>query len=392
MMMCSICKENLAVVFITKIINGKQTQEGLCFSCAKKQGIQPINQILEQTGISEEEIDDLKKQMETFFEDMDFSGTSDPEGGTATANPFFNLINKSLNKTRESMGFKSSKDETESDGKTDREVKDDKNNTRTKTQDKKMPKKKKYLDTYGTNLIVKAKEGKIDRVIGRNREIERVIQILNRRNKNNPVLIGEPGVGKTAIAEGLALRIVNRDVPVKLFNAEVYVLDLTSIVAGTQFRGQFENRMKGIIEECKALGNIILVIDEIHNIMGAGEAEGAMNAANILKPALAKGEIQVIGATTLDEYRKHIEKDSALREWEYEIFKGRVIDISFDRDGKSQTIRAKLMGRENENVVIEYEGNYFRIPFDQVRKAKLVFDEGGKEHGKKQKRSHRKGT
>lgn len=361
MMMCSICKENLAVVFITKIINGKQTQEGLCFSCAKKQGIQPINQILEQTGISEEEIDDLKKQMETFFEDMDFSGTSDPEGGTATANPFFNLINKSLNKTRESMGFKSSKDETESDGKTDREVKDDKNNTRTKTQDKKMPKKKKYLDTYGTNLIVKAKEGKIDRVIGRNREIERVIQILNRRNKNNPVLIGEPGVGKTAIAEGLALRIVNRDVPVKLFNAEVYVLDLTSIVAGTQFRGQFENRMKGIIEECKALGNIILVIDEIHNIMGAGEAEGAMNAANILKPALAKGEIQVIGATTLDEYRKHIEKDSALER--------RFQPVLVDEPSVEETIEI-LRG------IKDYYESYHRVKIsDEVIRAAVILSE-----------------
>jgi len=311
MMMCSICKENLAVVFITKIVNGKQTQEGLCFSCAKKHGIQPINQILEQTGISDEEIDDLNKQVGSFFEEMDFSNISDTDGATG-ANPFLNLINKSLHRTMDNMGLKGSKDEAESDSKAEMEDKDNKSNTKTKTQDKKAPKKKKYLDTYGTNLIVKAKEGKIDRVIGRDREIERVIQILNRRNKNNPVLIGEPGVGKTAIAEGLAVRIINRDVPAKLFNAEVYVLDLTSIVAGTQFRGQFENRMKGIIEECKSLGNIILVIDEIHNIMGAGEAEGAMNAANILKPALAKGEIQVIGATTLDEYRKHIEKDSAL--------------------------------------------------------------------------------
>jgi len=224
-----------------------------------------------------------------------------------------------------------------------------------------MPKKKKYLDTYGTNLIVKAKEGKIDRVIGRNREIERVIQILNRRNKNNPVLIGEPGVGKTAIAEGLALRIVNRDVPVKLFNAEVYVLDLTSIVAGTQFRGQFENRMKGIIEECKALGNIILVIDEIHNIMGAGEAEGAMNAANILKPALAKGEIQVIGATTLDEYRKHIEKDSALER--------RFQPVLVDEPSVEETIEI-LRG------IKDYYESYHRVKIsDEVIRAAVILSE-----------------
>lgn len=188
----------------------------------------------------------------------------------------------------------------------------DKNSTKTKAQDKKAGKKKKYLEMYGTNLIDKAKEGSIDKIIGRSREIERVIQILNRRTKNNPVLIGEPGVGKTAIAEGLAIRIAEKTVPVKIQNSEVYLLDMTSVVAGTQFRGQFESRMKGIIEEAKSFGNIILVIDELHNIMGAGEAEGAMNAANILKPALSRGEIQVIGATTLNEYRKHIEKDTAL--------------------------------------------------------------------------------
>ncbi len=360
MMMCSICKENLAVVFITKIVNGKQTQEGLCFSCAKKQGIQPINQILEQTGISDEEIDDLNKQVGSFFEDMDFSSMNDTEAGPNSANPFLNLINKSLNRTMDSMGIKGTKEETESDSKAEREDKD-KSNTRTKTQDKKAPKKKKYLDTYGTNLITKAKEGKIDRVIGRNREIERVIQILNRRNKNNPVLIGEPGVGKTAIAEGLAVRIINRDVPAKLFNAEVYVLDLTSIVAGTQFRGQFENRMKGIIEECKSLGNIILVIDEIHNIMGAGEAEGAMNAANILKPALAKGEIQVIGATTLDEYRKHIEKDSALER--------RFQPVLVDEPTVEETIEI-LQG------IKDYYESYHRVKIsDEVIRAAAVLSE-----------------
>jgi len=306
------CKENLAVVFITKIVNGKQTQEGLCFSCAKKKGIQPINQILEQTGISEDEIDDLNKQMGSFLEEMSMN-TGDEDGNDmdmpGNAGSLLNFINKSFFKSAENSGSKDSKDIKDED----KEEKDNKNNsTRTKTQEKKIPKKKKFLDAYGINLTAKAKEGKIDHVIGREREIERVIQILNRRTKNNPVLIGEPGVGKTAIAEGFALKIAQRDVPAKLFNMEVYVLDLTGIVAGTQFRGQFESRMKGIIEECKALGNIILVIDELHNIMGAGEAEGAMNAANILKPVLAKGEIQVIGATTLNEYRKYIEKDSAL--------------------------------------------------------------------------------
>lgn len=309
MMMCSICKENYAVVFITKIIDSKQTQEGLCLSCAKKQGIQPVNQLIEQTGMSEEDIDNLNKQMGNLFDniDMDVAG-SEPSGQTPASkgNPFFNFINRAFPKNEELA------DGVSDSGKDTSEDKENKNGTRTKTQEKKNIKKKKYLDMYGSNLTDMAREDKIDRVIGRSREIDRVIQILNRRTKNNPVLIGEPGVGKTAIAEGLAVRITKRQVPAKLFNAEVYLLDMTGIVAGTQFRGQFESRMKGVIEEAKALGNVILVIDELHNIMGAGEAEGAMNAANILKPALSRGEIQVIGATTLNEYRKHIEKDSAL--------------------------------------------------------------------------------
>jgi len=314
-MMCSICKENIAVVFITKIVDGKQTQEGLCFSCARKQGIQPINQIIEQTGISEEEMEDLNKQMGNLFEDIDINnlnGVVSEPGSNNNSNPFLNLFNKTLFKSNEPYDTKNDESKEKPNDSSEKRDKEGKNNTRTKTQEKKPPKKKKYLDTYGSNLNDKAKEGKIDRVIGRQKEIDRVIQVLNRRSKNNPVLIGEPGVGKTAIAEGLAVRISEKRVPAKLFNAEVYLLDLTSIVAGTQFRGQFESRMKGIIQETKNLGNIILVIDELHNIMGAGEAEGAMNAGNILKPALAKGEIQVIGATTLNEYRKHIEKDSAL--------------------------------------------------------------------------------
>jgi ATP-dependent Clp protease ATP-binding subunit ClpA len=308
MMMCSICRENYAVVFITKIIDGKQTQEGLCLSCAKKQGIQPVNQLIEQTGMSEEDIDNLNKQMGNLFDnmDMDVAGAEPPnQASGAKGNPFFNFINRAFPKNEDSA-------EGPGDHKDVLEDKENKNGTRTKTQEKKNLKKKKYLDMYGSNLTDMAREEKIDRVIGRNREIDRVVQILNRRTKNNPVLIGEPGVGKTAIAEGLAVRISKKQVPAKLFNAEVYLLDMTGIVAGTQFRGQFESRMKGVIEEAKTLGNVILVIDELHNIMGAGEAEGAMNAANILKPALSRGEIQVIGATTLNEYRKHIEKDSAL--------------------------------------------------------------------------------
>lgn len=310
MMMCSICKENYAVVFITKFVDGKQNQEGLCLSCAKKQGIQPVNQLIEQTGMSEEDIDNLNKQMGNLFDNIDMDlGNSEPTSiepvNNNKANPIFNFINRAFPKNEEPGEPADNQRESFDD-------KDNKNGTRTKTQEKKSLKKKKYLDMYGTNLTDMAREDKIDRVIGRNREIDRVVQILNRRGKNNPVLVGEPGVGKTAIAEGLAVRIIKRQVPAKLFNSEIYLLDMTGIVAGTQFRGQFESRMKGIIEEAKALGNVILVIDELHNIMGAGEAEGAMNAANILKPALSRGEIQVIGATTLTEYRKHIEKDSAL--------------------------------------------------------------------------------
>lgn len=310
MMMCSVCKENIAVVFITKIENNKQVQEGLCLACARKQGIEPINQLLDQTGISDDEIDNINKQVSDMFENMDLNNNGGNSLTTQNTpnqeNPFFSFINKAFSKNEEPKELSNDKSPELHD------EKEGKNNTKTKTQDKKTVKKKKYLDIYGINLTEQAKEAKLDRVIGRNREIDRVVQILNRRTKNNPVLIGEPGVGKTAIAEGLAVRIVERQVPAKLFNAEVYLLDLTGIVAGTQFRGQFESRMKGIIEEVKMLGNIILVIDELHNIMGAGEAEGAMNAANILKPALSRGEIQVIGATTLNEYRKHIEKDTAL--------------------------------------------------------------------------------
>ena len=359
MMLCSICKENFAVVFITKITDGRQTQEGLCLSCAKKQGIQPVNQLIEQTGMSEEDIDNLNKQMSSLFENMEPDNTTNEpvtQSPAAKGNPFFNLINRAFPKNDEINEI------TGEQGKDNNiEEKESKNGTRTKTQEKKNLKKKKYLDMYGSNLTDMAKEDKIDRVIGRHREIDRVVQILNRRTKNNPVLIGEPGVGKTAIAEGLAVRIAKRQVPAKLFNSEIYLLDLTGIVAGTQFRGQFESRMKGIIEEAKALGNVILVIDELHNIMGAGEAEGAMNAANILKPALSRGEIQVIGATTLNEYRKHIEKDSALER--------RFQPVIVEEPSVEESIEI-LKG------IRDYYENYHRVKIsDEVIEAAVVLSE-----------------
>ncbi|MBP5426553.1 MAG: ATP-dependent Clp protease ATP-binding subunit [Clostridiales bacterium] len=293
MIKCSVCKENMALIFVTKYINGKQVQEGLCLKCAKKQGLKPVDQLLEQSGVTEEELDDLNNQVGNIFNTMDMEGFGnlEDEDDNMSKGMYMKFFN----------GFS-----TNNDSMTDDDIN---SNVRVKTRN---GAKKKYLDAYGTNLTKKAKENKLDLVVGREKELERVIQILNRRNKNNPVLIGEPGVGKTAIAEALAQRIVQRNVPIKLFNAEVYMLDFTSIVAGTQFRGQFEGRMKGILEEAISLGNVILVIDELHNIMSAGEADSAMNAANILKPALSRGEIQIIGATTLEEYRKYIEKDKAL--------------------------------------------------------------------------------
>ena len=298
MMKCSICKKNIAVIFITKVINGKQEPIGLCMQCAQKQGIAPLNQIIQQTGMTPQDFENLSNQMMNLFENMDMDNLeeafSDNDEGKSNQ-----LLRAFGNMPSED---KSSAEDDKKSGNYD--------GVRVKT---KKQAKRKNLDTYGTNLTEKAARGEIDKIIGREREIDRVIQILNRRAKNNPVLIGEPGVGKTAIAEGLAVRIVNRQVPARFFTSEIYLLDLAAIVAGTQFRGQFEARMKSILKEAKENGNIILVIDELHNIIGAGDAEGgAMNAANILKPALARGEVQVIGATTLDEYRKHIEKDAAL--------------------------------------------------------------------------------
>ena len=295
-MLCSHCNKNIAVIFITKIEGDKTVNEGLCLSCAKKLGIKPVEQFLDTMNIDDEQMESLNSEMSELFSDQNINALA--EEITANGNPyemFGRLLGGSEPKKEEADPANRAK-ETKS----------------TKTQTKKAMKKKRILDTYGINLTTKAKNGEIDTVVKRDREIDRVIQILNRRTKNNPVLLGDPGVGKTAIAEGLALRIAEKRVPAMLLTFEVYLLDFTSIVAGTQFRGQFESRLKNIIEEAKNLGNIILVIDELHNIMGAGDAEGAMSAANILKPALAKGEIRVLGATTLEEYRKNIEKDTAL--------------------------------------------------------------------------------
>ena len=290
--MCSKCKKNIAVVFITKVENGVTMNEGYCLKCARSLGIPQIDQAVKQMGISEEDLDMLSDEMSSMFGQKDDSDSSDDDeidSQTAT----FPLLNQLFGNTPAPQPRPSRKEEGE-------------------PKEKKKSKRHKFLDSYCMNLTGRAREGKLDKVIGRDVETERVVQILNRRQKNNPCLIGEPGVGKTAIAEGLAQRIAAGDVPYKLRDKEVFLLDLTALVAGTQVRGQFESRMKSLIGEIKECGNIILVIDEVHNLVGAGDAEGSMNAANILKPALSRGEIQVIGATTFAEYRKYIEKDAAL--------------------------------------------------------------------------------
>ena len=300
--LCSRCKKNIAVIFITKIEGGKTVSDGLCLKCAKEAGIKPVDDIMKRMGISEEDLEGLNSDMNEAFQGMESLIAEPPkdedeedeiESQTAT----FPFLNKLFGGERQEEPQPELPPHSRDSEKHDRGSKQ---------------KKHKFLDTYCLNLTQKARNGALDQIVGREVETERVIQILNRRQKNNPCLIGEPGVGKTAIAEGLAQRIAARDVPYKLQDKEVYLLDLTALVAGTQFRGQFESRMKGLIEEIRKCGNIILVIDEVHNIVGAGDAEGSMNAANILKPALSRGEIQVIGATTFTEYRKHIEKDTAL--------------------------------------------------------------------------------
>ena len=291
--MCTKCKKNVAVIFVSRVENGVTMNEGFCLKCAKSLGIPQIDQAVRQMGISEEDLEAINDEMSSMF------GQSEPEGEedeTERQTATFPLFNQLFGNNKKANDDKENNAEGESE-----------------EPDKKKKKKgHKFLDSYCLNLTGRAREGKLDKVIGRDVETERVIQILNRRQKNNPCLIGEPGVGKTAIAEGLAQRIVAGNVPYKLRDKEVMLLDLTALVAGTQFRGQFESRMKSLIAEVKECGNIILVIDEVHNLVGAGDAEGSMNAANILKPALSRGEIQVIGATTFNEYRKHIEKDAAL--------------------------------------------------------------------------------
>ncbi len=300
--LCSRCKKNVAVVFISRTNEKNETvNEGLCLKCAAQLGLPQVEDMMKRMGISPDDLEGLNNEMMQAFggaEEMsdlpEGDGEDDEESGKTATFPFLNRL----------FGSGSPAEKPEEGGAAGGKSRD--------TRERKADKKKKYLDNYCINLSQRARDGKLDAVIGRAEEIERVVQILNRRQKNNPCLIGEPGVGKTAIAEGLAQRIVTGEVPFKLRDKEVYLLDLTALVAGTQFRGQFESRMKGLIEEIRKLGNVILVIDEVHNIVGAGDAEGSMNAANILKPALSRGEIQVIGATTFNEYRKHIEKDTAL--------------------------------------------------------------------------------
>ncbi|MCI8587781.1 MAG: ATP-dependent Clp protease ATP-binding subunit [Clostridia bacterium] len=344
-MLCSKCNKNTAIIFMDKIENGNSSLEGLCYDCAKKQGINPLEVLSKQNDILSKDkinISDVSKQMENIIKDLSESLNLENMNLEELDNINIDDLNGLDNLKGLNISINPNQKDEENDTMNDENIDPEKaigafaiplgsifsnmlgNNKKeeqnqekkkVKVDKKKNPKtssKKKFLDVYGTNLTSKAKNNELDLVIGRDKEIQRIIQILNRRSKNNPCLIGEPGVGKTAIAQGLAIKIANNNVPAKLLNKEVYLLDMTSIIAGTQFRGQFESRMKGIIDECRDYGNIILVIDEIHNIIGAGDGEHSMNAANILKPALSNGEIQLIGTTTLKEYRKYIEKDAAL--------------------------------------------------------------------------------
>lgn len=301
-MLCSRCKKRVAVVFMTRMENGKTINEGLCLQCAKELGIGPVNELMEKMGITDDEIENMNDQlmgmMDEDGEEIDLDSDSDDSDFVPGGAQTFPFLQNMFGKMNGAAG--QNPQETP-----------EKKTRRPDKREKKAPKRK-FLEAYCTDLTQKARDGQLDRIIGRDEEIYRVVQILNRRTKNNPCLIGEPGVGKTAIAEGIAQQIASGTVPLKLKDKEIHLLDMTALVAGTQFRGQFESRVKGLIDEVRALGNIILFIDEVHNLVGAGDAEGSMNAANILKPALSRGEIQVIGATTFGEYRKYIEKDSAL--------------------------------------------------------------------------------
>ncbi len=344
---CSRCKKNVAVVSITKIENGQTVNEWLCLKCAKELGIKPVNDMMNSMGMSDEEIENLTQEMMAAFggaEDIpDADGDDDENGKTATF-PFLNKLFGGAGGGLNNGG--------------------DNHRPGREGQEREKPgsgrgNKRKFLENYCISLTQRAKDNKLDKIVGREEEMERVIQILNRRQKNNPCLIGEPGVGKTAIAEGLAQKIIAGEVPYKLTDKEVWMLDLTALVAGTQFRGQFESRMKGLIEEIKKQGNIILVIDEVHSIVGAGDAEGSMNAANILKPALSRGEIQVIGATTFNEYRKHIEKDSALER--------RFQPVTVNEPSIDETVEII------KGIAGYYEGFHMvKIPDEMARKAVVL--------------------
>ena len=298
-MICSKCKQRPAVIFVSRVDGEKTTQEGFCIKCASELNIGPIKQMMQNMGITEDDLDAVSEQFSDLMDNMDGFQL----GGAGTMPFMQNFFNNDVNATQNENGAPAEFSDSQEDETDDKSKKKKKNKHKTK---------RKFLGSYCTDLTAKAREGKIDRIIGRETEIYRVTQILCRRTKNNPCLIGEPGVGKTAIAEGLALKIASGEVPARIADKEIHLLDLTSLVAGTQFRGQFESRIKGLVDEVKEEGNIILFIDEVHNLVGTGDAEGSMNAANILKPALSRGQIQVIGATTFNEYRKHIEKDAAL--------------------------------------------------------------------------------
>ena len=296
MMMCTRCKQRPAVVFITRVENGESKNEGLCLTCAKELGIPQVNEMMQKFGISDEDMEQMNQQVQEMMEEMEAQGEGEEEGfspGGAPSFPFLQNLFGGGPAAKEGAVGKKPEESKEEKGKPKRG-------------------KRKFLSQYATDLTARARAGELDRTIGRDRETERVVQILSRRTKNNPCLIGEPGVGKTAIAEGLAIRMAEGQVPPRLRDKELHLLDMTALVAGTQFRGQFESRIRGLIEEVKADGHIILFIDEVHTLVGTGDSEGSLSAANILKPALSRGEIQVIGATTFEEYRKYIEKDAAL--------------------------------------------------------------------------------
>ena len=343
--LCSKCHERPAVIFIQRIENGKTTPEGLCIRCAMEMNIGPIKQMMENMGITEDDIDTIDEQMNAAFEGIDEGSF---ENGGAPTFPFM-------------QGLMNHQEAPEIEDGEEGGIEEEKPRRFGKKQKKPDEKKRKYLNLYCTDLTAKARAGKIDRIIGRDNEIYRSVQILCRRTKNNPCLIGEPGVGKTAIAEGLALRIASGDVPAKLANKEIHLLDLTALVAGTQFRGQFESRIKGLVDEVKSEGNVILFIDEVHNLVGTGDAEGSMNAANILKPALSRGEIQIIGATTFTEYRKYIEKDAALER--------RLQPVKVEEPSIEDTYKV-LLG------IKEYYENYHRVQIsDSLVHSAVVLSE-----------------